>query len=204
MQFEWNSAWGGVCRSSSPPLIHAAMLELRRKVGNLQATKKGGVPYPVKSAKDLMTKLRDALDDLALDAKVVHQAVQNLPSPIPSLNKKTEKTCKRTEKSGDAGDPDKHGRASVLETEDEVGEENEFDFRYAIICHIVSVIRVIAMDGSFVEFVGSGHGAGFDDDKVGGKASTYAWKDGWIKGLNLPDEEMVDTDDEVPAPKGKK
>lgn len=62
-------------------------------------------------------------------------------------------------------------------------------------CHVKSLIRVEAPDGSFRDFVGSGHGMD-KDDKAGGKASTYAWKDAWVKGLNLPDAEMVDTDDE--------
>lgn len=62
--------------------------------------------------------------------------------------------------------------------------------------YVQTLIRVGAPDGSYVDFAGSGHGAD-RDDKAGGKASTYAWKDALVKGLNLPDAEMVDTDDEV-------
>jgi hypothetical protein len=70
------------------------------------------------------------------------------------------------------------------------------------IAHVVSTVRFMSADGSFVDFVGSGHGSG-TDDKAGGKASTYSWKDAIIKGLCLPDEEMEDTDDApgtLPAP----
>lgn len=64
----------------------------------------------------------------------------------------------------------------------------------------VTTVRFMSDDGSFEDFVGSGNGAG-NDDKSGGKASTYSWKDAIIKGLCLPDDEMVDTDDEnVPLP----
>ncbi len=62
-------------------------------------------------------------------------------------------------------------------------------------CSVTVTYRVVASDGSFVEFVGSGHG--FDkSDKALGKASTYAAKDALTKGLCLPDKDMVDTDDE--------
>ncbi len=70
------------------------------------------------------------------------------------------------------------------------------------IAHVTSTVRFMSADGSYVDFVGSGHGSG-TDDKAGGKASTYSWKDAIIKGLCLPDEEMEDTDDALgvlPAP----
>lgn len=60
--------------------------------------------------------------------------------------------------------------------------------------HCVSTIRFTSSDGSYLDFVGSGHGAD-DQDKAGGKASTYSWKDACIKALVLPDSDMVDTDD---------
>jgi hypothetical protein len=59
-----------------------------------------------------------------------------------------------------------------------------------------TTIRVCAPDGSFVEAVGSG-GGGDADDKAGGKASTYSYKDAFIKLLTLPDADVVDTDDEA-------
>lgn len=66
-------------------------------------------------------------------------------------------------------------------------------------CLVKSKVVVASDDGSFVVFTGVGHG--FDrDDKAAGKASTYAWKDALIKGLNLPDAEMKDTDDESDIP----
>lgn len=61
--------------------------------------------------------------------------------------------------------------------------------------HIISTVRFESADGSFREFVGSGHGMD-PQDKAGGKASTYSWKDAVTKALCLPDKEMVDTDDE--------
>ncbi len=57
------------------------------------------------------------------------------------------------------------------------------------------VQRIGCMDGSFIDFVGIGHGADAQD-KAAGKASTYARKDALSKGLIAPDKEMVDTDDE--------
>lgn len=61
--------------------------------------------------------------------------------------------------------------------------------------HVVTTVRFESADGSFREFVGSGHALDAQD-KAGGKASTYSWKDAVTKGLSLPDKEMVDTDDE--------
>jgi hypothetical protein len=63
-------------------------------------------------------------------------------------------------------------------------------------CYATTVIRVEAEDGSYRDFHGMGCGAD-RDDKAGGKASTYAWKDALLKGLSIPDAEMVDTDDEA-------
>jgi hypothetical protein len=62
--------------------------------------------------------------------------------------------------------------------------------------HVTSIVRLAAEDGSFVDFVGSGHGQD-RDDKAGGKASTYAWKDAILKGLCLPEVDIEDTDNEV-------
>lgn len=64
------------------------------------------------------------------------------------------------------------------------------------------VQRIGCVDGSFVDFVGVGHGAD-QQDKAAGKASTYARKDALTKGLIAPDKEMPDTDDEEnPIPGG--
>jgi hypothetical protein len=64
--------------------------------------------------------------------------------------------------------------------------------------HVITTVRFESMDGSFREFVGSGHALDAQD-KAGGKASTYSWKDAVTKALSLPDKEMVDTDDENPV-----
>ena len=69
---------------------------------------------------------------------------------------------------------------------------------FRTLAHIKATVRIGAPDGSFVECVGSGHG-GDVDDKAGGKASTYAWKDAVFKGLTVPDQDMIDTDDEQPS-----
>lgn len=67
---------------------------------------------------------------------------------------------------------------------------------FRTMAHVKATVRIIAEDGSFIDMVGSGHG-GDRDDKAGGKASTYAWKDAILKGLTIPHEDMVDTDDEA-------
>lgn len=146
--YKFRTADGGEAMSTSPPMIHGALIRLRRAVGGLQAKKQANGPaYAVRSAKDLGIKLREALDAVGLTCSVVGQDVTLLPT--------------------------ERGTA----------------------CHIKSLVRVEAPDGSFRDFVGSGHGMD-KDDKAGGKASTYAWKDALVKGLSLPDQEMVDTDDE--------
>jgi hypothetical protein len=66
---------------------------------------------------------------------------------------------------------------------------------FRTLTHCKATVRLGASDGSFVDFVGSGHG-GDTDDKAGGKSSTYAWKDAVFKGLTVPHADMVDTDDE--------
>jgi hypothetical protein len=65
---------------------------------------------------------------------------------------------------------------------------------FRTLAHVKATVRLTAPDTSFVDLVGSGHG-GDVDDKSGGKASTYAWKDALLKGLSIPHEDMVDSDD---------
>lgn len=66
---------------------------------------------------------------------------------------------------------------------------------FRTLAHVKATVRLIAPDTSYLDCVGSGHG-GDVDDKSGGKASTYAWKDAIFKGLSIPHEDMVDTDDD--------
>jgi uncharacterized lipoprotein NlpE involved in copper resistance len=133
------------------PKIHSDLVALRRKIGGLKAEKKSGVMFPVKSAKDLMDKLRKAADEL-------NMPMAGAPISIKFNDRATDKgtvvSCRTT-------------------------------------------IRFMSDDGSYVDCVGFGQG-GDTQDKAGGKASTYAWKDGVVKALSLPDAEMVDTDDEQP------
>lgn len=69
---------------------------------------------------------------------------------------------------------------------------------FRTLTHVKATVRLIAPDTSFIDMVGSGHG-GDVDDKSGGKASTYAWKDALLKGLSIPHDDMVDTDDSAPS-----
>lgn len=140
------------------PKILDDLITLRDEIGGLVA-KKGMTPFPVKSAKDLMLKLRNAGDKLNMPvvAGVISQQVSHLP-PVE---------FKKRDGSTATG----------------------------IGVHVITTVRFTSSDGSYMDFVGSGHGTS-EDDKAGGKASTYAWKDAVIKALALPDDEMVDTDDE--------
>jgi hypothetical protein len=162
MTYEWNTWWGGTAKSDNPPMIAAAGAKVRAMIGGLQAKKQqNGPQFAVKSGKELMFKLRDALDKLGYDAPVVAATGGDVA---------TEKgTC----------------------------------------AFLTVTVELQCPDGSFKRMVGSGHGAD-RDDKAGGKASTYAWKDALVKGLSLPDAEMADTDDEAgvspvrPPPGAKK
>lgn len=149
----WPTWWGSAVQSDEPPAIGQLLLDVRKDIGGLEA-KKGGAAFPVKSAKELMIKLRTSLDKHKASCWVVGQDVKNI----------------------------------------------ELDRGTA--CMVQSKVRLAASDGSFVDFVGVGHGAD-TQDKAAGKASTYAWKDALCKGLDLPDAEMVDTDDTgEPVPGG--
>lgn len=148
--------WGGQALSVDPPKIRDLLPALRAKVGGLEAKRAAGVRYPIKSAKELMSKLRDALDELGMVAHVVDITGGNI---------------------------------ALVDTE-------------GTMAFVRATVRVGAPDGSYVDFQGVGHGAD-NQDKAGGKASTYAWKDAMVKGLDLPDAPMDDTDDEeTPIPSG--
>lgn len=152
--YTWKPWWGGeAVASTTPPMIANAGAELRRRIGGLKAEKKQGVTYAVKSAKDLMDKLRDALDELGYNAPIV-------------------------ELQGGAMDVERGTQAFLIAT-----------------------VEVQCPDGSCARMRGAGHGCD-SQDKAGGKASTYAWKDALVKGFSLPDKEMVDTDDEEKPIKG--
>jgi hypothetical protein len=159
--YEFPTWWGGIARSTVPPLIAERVNSLRLSVGGLEA-KRGGAAgeraplYPVKSSKELFQKLAQGLSDLGLMAPVVDQTVH-------------------------------HQEYSYTDSKGEL--------RQGTAVHVTARIRLGATDGSFVELVGSGHGVD-RDDKAGGKASTYAWKDAILKGLTIPEQDLVDTDDE--------
>lgn len=161
-KYRWPTWWGGENWSNEAPEIATAGQKVRKLIGGLQAKKQAGGPqFAVKSGKELMFKLRDALDDLGYDAPVVESTGGDIPSE--------KGTC----------------------------------------AFLTVTVELQCPDGSFKRFKGSGHGAD-RDDKAGGKASTYAWKDALVKGLSLPDAEMADSDDEAgvspqrPPPGAKK
>lgn len=141
------------------PKILDDLIKLRESIGGLKSKKTEYITYPVKSAKDLMDKLRKGADDLGMicAGAVVKQEVVQLQGI-------------------------EFYRAKLGKNVPGLG------------CHCISTVRFMSSDGSFFDFVGSGHGTS-EDDKAGGKASTYAWKDAVVKALSLPDAEMVDTDD---------
>jgi hypothetical protein len=157
-RFSWSAWWVGdnnyaTVQADHPPLISIKLLELRRKVGGLKAEKANGLSFKIKSAKVLMDKLREAIDDVGLVCFVVAQ------------------------------------------------EGGNVDTERGTLAFVKATIRVGAPDGSYADFVGCGHGAD-GQDKAGGKASTYAWKDALVKGLCLPDADMDDTDDDEAPVKG--
>jgi hypothetical protein len=168
------------------PKIRTDLIALRKKIGGLKAEKKGGVMFPVKSAKDLMVKLRDAADELGM---VMAGAPINVEFQERALSLGyTDEVTTRTTFSEKTEDDD----ASEL-----VKTETKRTERPSTIVTCKMTIRFMSDDGSFEDFVGFGQG-GDTQDKAGGKASTYAWKDALTKALSLPDADMVDTDDEQP------
>lgn len=160
----WPCWWGGAGSGANAPKISGLIRELRLSVGGVAAKKQAGGPqFPVKSAKDLATRLAQALIDLDMVAPVVAQEVTfSDVSAIPENKTASGKPVFRT------------------------------------LVHVKATVRIGAPDGSFIDVVGSGHG-GDGEDKAGGKASTYAWKDAVLKGLTTPENDMIDTDDEAPA-----
>lgn len=133
--------------------IHKDVIELRKLVGGIKAVK-GGASFPVKSAKELVIKLRAAADKLNM---VMAGAI--IESDVRTSRVKTPK-----------------------------GDEAE-------IVTVIHTVQFMSDDGSSLVFVGVGQG-GDSQDKAAGKASTYAWKDAVLKGLCIPDADMIDSDDE--------
>lgn len=78
--------WGGMAISPEPPKIHEGLTSLRRAVGSLAAKKQQGGPmFPVRSAKELMQKLAEALDELGMQAFPISQEVHHFDTAnIPS------------------------------------------------------------------------------------------------------------------------
>ena len=148
MSYTYPVWWGGTSTSETPPQIHQRLLDIRKSVGGLKARQQQNGPrFAIKSAKELMDKIRTAID--AAECHCFVAGMEARPMEVESGTS-----------------------ASVRAT-----------------------VCIGAPDGSFITLQGYGQGAD-RDDKAGGKASTYAYKDALIKGLTLPDAEMVDTDDE--------
>lgn len=160
--YTFQNAWGGISHGSEAPKILSKLLKLRMMVGSLAAKRekdeRGNQPqFPVKSSKELMQKLCQAMADEDILAPVIAQDVTQIPD-ITFMGKNGEQPGTGV--------------------------------------HVKDTVRFIADDGSFIDFVGSGHGLD-RDDKAGGKASTYAYKDAILKGLGIPEKDLVDTDDEA-------
>ena len=68
--------------------VYTDLIALRKAIGGLKANKKNGIMFPVKSAKDLMERLRDAADDLGmpLAGAIVVSNTQLIP-PLQIFNK---------------------------------------------------------------------------------------------------------------------
>lgn len=72
-EFVWANAWGGATRSTTPPMIHAKVRELRAHVGSVEAKKANGVMFPVRGAKELMQKLAQACHDCNVTVACIQQ-----------------------------------------------------------------------------------------------------------------------------------
>jgi hypothetical protein len=142
--------------------------QLRESVGVVEAKKKDGVKFKVRSAEDLIDKVRDRANELGI-----------LIYPVPSWGDKV------------------GGKGQMLETRD---SEGSTDFA-GTTAEVSLVVRCQAIeDGSYIELYGFGLGAD-NQDKAGGKAGTYAFKQALIQALLAGGKEnarklgVVDTDD---------
>lgn len=140
--------------NGNPGKILEDLPKLRDHIGGLVARQRNGVMYNVKSAKELVIKMREAADELGMVmvAAPVDIKIEHLPMMKDSKD------------------------------------------RDVLVCSVTGTYRFMSSDGSYVDYIGIGYGTS-NDDKAAGKASTYAEKDATTKGLCLPDDEMVDTDD---------
>lgn len=75
-KYSYEAWWGGMVETDEVPQIHAKLLAIRASVGGLKAEKKENGPnFATKSAADLMSKLRTALDKAECHVMVVSQNV---------------------------------------------------------------------------------------------------------------------------------
>lgn len=97
-QYVFPAYWGGMVMAQVPPQIHDKLTELRRAVGSLAAKKQQGGPmFPVRSAKELMQKLAEALDELGMHAFPISQEVTHFETDkIPSNSTSSGKPVFRT------------------------------------------------------------------------------------------------------------
>lgn len=143
-----------------PGAILELWRQLRTKVGVVEAKKKDGVKFKVRSAEDLIDKMRAVCNDLGI-----------LVYPAPSADFQRSST----------------GKGHVVE--DGTLAEQE-----------LVVIAQAVEDGSRLAFWGFGLGAD-NQDKAGGKAGTYAFKQALIQALlaggkdNAKALGVADTDD---------
>jgi len=151
----------GTDSDGKPGAILALWAALRRHCGTIKAKSKPGVRFKVRSAEDLVTRIRDKADELG---------VLIYPSHV-------------------------YGKGEVVAGGDDPNPR---------VCTLAEVqLQVTAQavsDGSRLTFAGFGLGAD-TQDKAGGKAGTYAFKQALIQALLAGGAD--DTDDtDTPIPGG--
>jgi hypothetical protein len=100
------------------PKIHADLKALRSKIGGLKAEKKTGVSFQIKSAKDLMIKLRPALDELDMNCYPVAMTGQSVPVDKGTM---ADVTCVYRFVSSDGSYVDMAGFGQGVDSQDKAG-----------------------------------------------------------------------------------
>lgn len=143
---------------AQPGRILGLILELRKKVGVLKAKEKEGVRFKVRSADELVDRLRGICNDLGILIYTV--GVRGKGEVI------------------EGSKPGQNGTLAEVELR----------------------IRIQAVeDASYIDVMGFGQGAD-NQDKAGGKAGTYAFKQALVQALLAGG--MEDTDDQGEPIKG--
>lgn len=127
---------------TSPPEIQKKVLEVRKLVGGLEAKKTAGGPsFATKSAKELLGKLRNALDLTGCTISVVKQDIINIPaeSVPPDGKGRTVRSAVTIQTLVRLGAPDgsfieSWGSGGGLDADDKaVGKASTYSFKDAVI-----------------------------------------------------------------------